>query len=123
MFRSSANKNRRHDPRIEYRGVAPSRLNNLTDAVFGIAITLLIFNLANPNSFEDLLRFTKVLPACLISIAFIFLIWKEQRNFSKTYVLAVAERAFHCADHFLRVSASVLDAVPDGFYLRYGCKP
>jgi len=73
-----------HD-RIRYRGQEASRLDNLTDAVFGIAITLLIFNLENPNSFETLLRFTQTLPAFLLSISFIVLIWKEHLNFSRMY--------------------------------------
>lgn len=76
-----------HDPRIIYRGMNASRLDNLTDAVFGIAITLLIFNLANPNSFGDLLTFTKTLPAFLISISFIILIWNEHLAFSEVYTL------------------------------------
>lgn len=80
-------KRRNHNPRITYRGENASRLDNLTDAVFGIAITLLIFNLSNPNSFQDLLSFTKTLPAFLISISFIFLIWKEHREFSEVYTL------------------------------------
>ena len=80
-------KNRNHDPRINYRGVTASRLDNLTDAVFGIAITLLIFNLTNPNSFQDLLTFTKTLPAFLISISFIVLIWNEHLGFSEVYTL------------------------------------
>lgn len=73
------------NPRINYRGLEASRIDNLTDAVFGIAITLLIFNLENPNSFDTLLGFTKTLPAFLISIAFIVLIWKEHLNFSRIY--------------------------------------
>jgi len=73
------------DPRITYRGETASRTDNLTDAVFGIAITLLIFNLVNPNSFQDLITFTKTLPAFLISIAFIILIWNEHLEFSKIY--------------------------------------
>lgn len=80
-------KNRNHDPRIIYRGETASRLDNLTDAVFGIAITLLIFNLTNPNSFQDLLTFTKTLPAFLISIAFIVLIWNEHLGFSEVYTI------------------------------------
>ena len=60
-------------------------MDNLTDAVFGIAITLLIFNLVNPNSFSDLLTFTKTLPAFLISIAFLMLFWFEHHRFSKQY--------------------------------------
>jgi uncharacterized membrane protein len=78
-------KSRRFDPRIQYRGIETSRLDNLTDAVFGIAITLLIFNLTNPNSFEDLIRFTKTLPAFLIGIAFLIIVWKEHVRFSEVY--------------------------------------
>jgi len=62
-----------------------SRMDNLTDAVFGIAITLLIFNLVNPNSFSDLLTFTKTLPAFLISISFLMIFWFEHHRFSKKY--------------------------------------
>ncbi|WP_317194879.1 TMEM175 family protein [Algoriphagus pacificus] len=72
---------------MRYRGETASRLDNLTDAVFGIAITLLIFNLTNPNSFQDLLTFTKTLPAFLMSISFIILIWKEHLRFSEIYRL------------------------------------
>lgn len=86
-MRNEILKNRNHDPRIVYRGETASRLDNLTDAVFGIAITLLIFNLTNPNSFQDLLTFTKTLPAFLISIAFILLIWNEHLGFSEIYTL------------------------------------
>ncbi|MDP2160888.1 MAG: TMEM175 family protein [Flavobacterium sp.] len=86
-MRNDILKNRQHDPRIRYRGENASRLDNLTDAVFGIAITLLIFNLANPNSFADLLTFTKTLPAFLISISFIVLIWNEHLTFSEIYTL------------------------------------
>ncbi len=86
-MRNEVLKNRRHDPRIKYRGENASRLDNLTDAVFGIAITLLIFNLTNPNSFGDLLTFTKTLPAFLISISFLVLIWNEHLSFSEIYTL------------------------------------
>jgi uncharacterized membrane protein len=75
------------DPRLGRRGEVATRLDNLTDAVFGIAITLLIFSQANPNSFGDLLRFTKTLPAFLISIGFLMLIWTEHRKFSQVYGL------------------------------------
>lgn len=78
---------RNQDPRISYRGEVASRLDNLTDAVFGIAITLLIFNLSNPNSFTELLAFTKTLPAFLISISFVILVWREHLNFSEIYTL------------------------------------
>jgi len=86
-MRNEILRNARRDPRIAYRGAEASRIDNLTDAVFGIAITLLIFNLSNPNSFEDLMTFTKTLPAFLISISFIVLIWNEHLEFSRIYGL------------------------------------
>src|SRR5690554_4652783 len=86
-MRNEILRNARRDLRINYRGAEASRIDNLTDAVFGIAITLLIFNLSNPNSYEDLLTFTKTLPAFLISISFIVLIWNEHLEFSRRYTL------------------------------------
>ncbi len=86
-MRKAINKFKQHDPRINYRGEVPSRLDNLTDAVFGIAITLLIFNLSNPNSFTDLLDFAKTLPAFVLSISFLLLIWHEHSRFSEIYTL------------------------------------
>lgn len=86
-MRNDINQSRHHDPRINYRGANASRLDNLTDAVFGLAVTLLIFNLANPNSFSDLLTFTKTLPAFLISISFLAMIWTEHLRFAEIYTL------------------------------------
>jgi len=86
-MRKELNKYRHHNPRINYRGTSASGIDNLTDAVFGIAITLLIFNLLNPNSFDDLITFTKTLPAFLISISFLMLFWSEHLRFSEIYTL------------------------------------
>lgn len=70
---------------LNYRGEVNTRLNNLTDAVFGIALALLIFNVADANSFKDLLTFAKSFPALLVSIAFLYIIWKEHVSFVVLY--------------------------------------
>lgn len=77
--------NQNRDPNITYRGESPSRLDNLTDAVFGIAVTLLIFNLSSPNSLDDLIIFTKTLPAFLMSIGFLIIIWQDHVRFSEIF--------------------------------------
>lgn len=77
----------RKNTKLTYRGENVSRLENLTDAVFGIAITLLIFNLVNPNSFEAILTFTKTIPAFLVSITFLMMLWIEHSRFVKIYSL------------------------------------
>lgn len=83
--RTSIHAWKKQDDRLNYRGAQASRIDNLTDAVFGIAITLLIFNLANPNSFSDLMDFAKTLPAFLLSISFLVLIWYEHFRFSTVF--------------------------------------
>lgn len=73
------------DPKINYRGETTTRLDSLTDAVFGIAITLLIFNISEASSFNDLLLFAKSFPALLMGIIFLILIWQEHVSFSLIY--------------------------------------
>lgn len=87
-MRNEVKKWRKYHPLITYRGAEANRVDNLTDAVFGIAITLLIFNLNNPNSFSDLEAFAKTLPAFLLSISFLVLVWHEHFRFSEIYGLA-----------------------------------
>jgi len=65
------------DDNITYRGLDSTRLTNVIDAVFGIALTLLIFNISDTTSFAELKEFTKSFPALLISIVFLILVWKE----------------------------------------------
>jgi uncharacterized membrane protein len=84
-MRQTVHKYIQRDKRLNLRGEQVSRLENLTDAVFGIAITLLIFNLSNPNSYDDILNFAKTVPAFIISVAFLLLIWKEHLEFSEVY--------------------------------------
>ncbi len=73
------------DPKLNYRGESTTRLDNLTDAVFGIAITLLIFNISDVTTLEALLEFAKSFPALLLGIVFLLIIWDEHVSFSKVY--------------------------------------
>ncbi len=61
------------------------RINTLIDTVFGIAVTLTIFSVSNPNTFDSLLSFTQTLPAFLFSISILFMLWKEIVDFSSTF--------------------------------------
>lgn len=73
------------DEPIRFLGEANTRLNNLTDAVFGIALALLIFNVTDADSFSDLLVFAKSFPAILISIILLYLVWKEHVSFTALF--------------------------------------
>lgn len=73
------------DKNLQYRGKENTRLNSLTDAVFSIALALLIFNITDADSFKDLMAFAKSFPALLVSIIFLYLVWKEHVSFTELY--------------------------------------
>lgn len=77
--------NIKKDPRIVYRGEETTRLDNLTDAIFGFAITLLVFTIQDAHTFSELMHFAKTFPALLIGIIFLITIWREHVSFSIMY--------------------------------------
>lgn len=62
---------------FRYRGAEPGRLENLSDAVFALAITLLLISSAAPKNFTELRLFVWGLLPFGMSITLIMLIWYE----------------------------------------------
>jgi uncharacterized membrane protein len=72
---------------FRYRGEEPGRLENFSDAVFALAITLLLISTSPPASFDQIKRFVwDLIPFCLC-ITFIILIWHEHFKFYFRYGL------------------------------------
>ncbi len=64
-----------------------SRLEALSDAVFGFAITLLVVSLEVPQTFNELLVVMRGLVAFAISFVLLFVIWLTQYKFFRRYGL------------------------------------
>ncbi|MBL7849514.1 MAG: DUF1211 domain-containing protein [Cyclobacteriaceae bacterium] len=87
MIREAASKYLEPEPGFRYRGKEPGRLENFSDAVFGMAITLLLISTSPPANFDELKRFTYELFPFLACITLIVLIWHEHYIFFQRYGL------------------------------------
>lgn len=72
---------------FRWRGGDVSRLEALTDGIFGFAITLLVIALEVPASFDDLVVAMKGFPAFAISFALLATVWYKHVIFSRRYGL------------------------------------
>jgi uncharacterized membrane protein len=72
---------------FRFRGKEPGRLENFSDAVFALAITLLLISTSPPSSFEQVKRFAFDLIPFLLCITLIITIWHEHYVFFLRYGL------------------------------------
>lgn len=74
-------------PHFRVRAPEVSRLEALTDAVFGFAITLLVVSLEVPRSFEELFRAMRGFPAFAVCFAALLYLWWFHNRFFRRYGL------------------------------------
>ena len=72
---------------FRYRGIEPGRLENFSDAVFALAITLLLISTSAPSNFLQVKRFVFEVIPFVFSIALIIVIWHEHFQFFLRYGL------------------------------------
>ena len=77
----------RHERYFRWRGGAVSRLENLADAAFGFALTLLVVSTEVPRTFDGLLRVLREVPAFAACFALLLLFWNEHYKFFRRYGL------------------------------------
>ncbi|MDB4948372.1 MAG: hypothetical protein JWM27_1021 [Gemmatimonadetes bacterium] len=72
---------------IRWRGAEVSRLEALSDAVFGFAITLLVVSLEVPQTYGQLMDAMRGFVAFAASFALLFLVWHHQYRFFRRFGL------------------------------------
>jgi uncharacterized membrane protein len=72
---------------FRWRGTEVSRVEGLTDAVFGFAVTLLVVALEVPNTYDGLLDVLRGLPAFVICFVLLMLFWNAHFRFHRRYGL------------------------------------
>jgi uncharacterized membrane protein len=75
------------DTAFRWRSEEISRIEGLSDAVFGFAITLLVVSLEVPKTFSELASAMSGFGAFAISFALLFLVWYNQHKFFRRYGL------------------------------------
>lgn len=72
---------------FRYRGVEPTRLEAITDAVFGFSITLIVISLQVPNSFIELQASMHGFLGFTACITLLLMLWNEHYKFHLWYGL------------------------------------
>lgn len=75
----------RPEPYFRWRGREVSRLENLADAVFGFALTLLVVSTEVPRNFDGLLKVFRDFPAFAACFAILLLFWNDHYKFFRRY--------------------------------------
>jgi uncharacterized membrane protein len=75
------------DHKFRWRSHEPSRIEGLSDAVFGFAVTLLVVSLEVPKTFAELLEAMRGYGAFAVSFTLLLMVWYTQYKFFRRYAL------------------------------------
>lgn len=81
------NLDRHNSEGFRFRGIEPGRVENFSDAVFALAITLLLISTSPPGNFDEIRRFVWELIPFSLCITIIMLIWYQHFVFFYRYGL------------------------------------
>lgn len=75
------------DPWFRWRGASIQRIEALADGVFALALAFLITSIPVPNTYVELMKGLRQLPALAICFAMLWLLWHAHHLFFRRYAL------------------------------------
>ncbi|GAC1651408.1 MAG: hypothetical protein NVS4B3_12030 [Gemmatimonadaceae bacterium] len=76
-----------HEPGFAWRGAEVSRIEGLSDAVFGFAITLLVVSLEVPRSAHEMVTTLRGFPGFGFNFFLLYRLWVQQYRYFRRYGL------------------------------------
>lgn len=93
-MRSEIAKHLDHDPHFEWRGQNVTRLENLSDIVFALALGMLLLTDTPPSTYSELIAFLSNIVPVAAGFAILFGIWNAHFIFFRRYGLADGKIVF-----------------------------
>ncbi len=87
-MRTALAKHLDHDPHFEWRGQNVTRLENLSDIVFALALGMLLLTDAPPSTYSELIEFLINIVPVGAAFAILFMMWNAHFTFFRRYGLA-----------------------------------
>ena len=87
-MRGEIGKHLDHDPHFEWRGQNVSRIENLSDIVFALALGMMLFGGPPPQTYSELVRFLISIIPVTASFVILFMVWNAHFVFFRRYALA-----------------------------------
>ena len=77
-----------HDPNFEWRGQTVTRIENLSDIVFALALGMLLLTGTPPQTFSELITFLINIVPVAAGFLILFMIWNAHFVFFRRYGIA-----------------------------------
>lgn len=88
MIRETLVRELDHDPRFQWRGGSVTRIENLSDIIFALALGMIVSSGARPETFEQLTAHLATIVPISAAFAVLFMIWNAHYVFFRRYGVA-----------------------------------
>lgn len=88
MLRDTVVRELDHDPRFTWRGEAVTRIENLSDIVFALALGMLVSSAQRPETFSDLTQHLFTIIPVAAGFGLLFSIWNAHFTYFRRYGVA-----------------------------------